>query len=66
MIYFMKRFYVEEKLDARLFECVMEEPGISSLQNYKTILKDNYPKEILEKYKKEVNRSAMMDELQHL
>lgn len=66
MIYFMKRFYVEEKLDDRLFECVMNEPEISSLQNYKTILKDHYPKEILEKYKKEVNRLAMMDELQHL
>ena len=55
----MKMFYEEEKLDDRLFECVMKEPGISSLQNYKTILKDHYPKEILEKYKKEVDHLAL-------
>lgn len=55
----MKKFYEEEKLDDRLYECIMKEPGLSSIRSYKTILKDHYSKEILEKYKKEVDQLAL-------
>lgn len=55
----MKKFYEEEKLDDRLFKCIMKEPGLSSVRNYKTILKNHYSQEILEKYKKEVDHLAL-------
>lgn len=50
--------YKEEKLYDRLLELVMGSPGLNMLQQYEDVLKKDYPGELLQKYKAEVNKMA--------
>lgn len=54
----VERLYEEEKLYDRLLVCVLHSPGLSTLQAYENILKKEYPEQILDKYKNEVNKMA--------
>ncbi len=51
--------YKEEKLYDRLLELVTGSPGLNMLQQYENVLKKDYPGELLQKYKEEVNKMAM-------
>ena len=48
------QLYQEEKMYDRLLDYVMESIGIFGLQQYGDVLQEHYPKEILEKYKMEL------------
>lgn len=52
------RLYKEEKLYDRLLDFVMKSTGLYTLQEYETVLKKEYPEQILQKYKDEVNHMA--------
>lgn len=52
------RLYKEEKLYDRLLDFVMKSTGLHALQEYENILKKEYPEQILQKYKDEVNNMA--------
>lgn len=51
--------YKEEKLYDRLLELVTGSPGLNMLQQYEDVLKKDYPGELLQKYKEEVDKMAM-------
>ena len=55
----IQRLYKEEKLYDRLLTCVLNSPGLYSLQEYENILKKEYPEQILDKYRDEVNKMAV-------
>ena len=55
----VERLYKEEKLYDRLLEYVINTDGMYGLQEYAGILKDIYPKEILDKYVVELNKYAI-------
>ncbi len=52
-------FYEEEKLYDRLLEYVLASSGVSVLYRYTKALKTEYPKQLLQKYKQEVNKLAL-------
>lgn len=55
----VERLYKEEKLYDRLLVYVLNSTGLCALQEYKKVLKKEYPEQILGKYKDEVNKMAM-------
>ena len=55
----VERLYKEEKLYDRLLVYVLSSPGLYALQEYESVLKKEYPKQILDKYKDEVNKMAV-------
>ena len=55
----VERLYKEEKLYDRLVGYVLSSPGLYALQEYESVLKKEYPKQILDKYKDEVNKMAV-------
>lgn len=55
----VERLYKEEKLYDRLLMYVSNSPGLYALQEYENILKKEYPEQILQKYKDEVNKMAV-------
>lgn len=55
----IQRLYKEEKLYDRLLTCVLNSPGLYTLQEYENILKKEYPEQILDKYRAEVNKMAV-------
>ena len=55
----VERLYKEEKLYDRLLAYVLNSPGLYAMQEYEKVLKKEYPEQILEKYKDEVNKMAM-------
>ena len=55
----VERLYKEEKLYDRLLGYVLSSPGLYALQEYESVLKKEYPKQILDKYKDEVNKMAV-------
>lgn len=52
----VERLYKEEKLYDRLLVYVLNSPGLYAVQEYEKVLKKEYPDQILDKYKKEVNK----------
>lgn len=50
--------YKEEKLYDRLLDFVLRSDGLYALQEYTDVLKEEYPEQILRKYKDEVNTMA--------
>lgn len=50
--------YKEEKLYDRLLEFVLQSNGLYALQEYESILKKDYPEQLLKKYETEVNKMA--------
>ena len=55
----VERLYKEEKLYDRLLGYVLSSPGLYALQEYESVLKKEYPKQILDKYRDEVNKMAV-------
>ncbi len=55
----VERLYNEEKLYDRLLIYVLNSPGLYALQEYETVLEKEYPEQILDKYKNEVNNMAV-------
>lgn len=55
----VERLYKEEKLYDRLLVYVLNFPGLCALQEYEKVLKKEYPEQILDKYKVEVNKMAV-------
>ena len=55
----VERLYKEEKLYDRLLKYVLDSPGLYALQEYENVLKKEYPEQILDKYKNEVNKMAI-------
>lgn len=55
----VEELYKEEKLYDRLLACVLNNYGLSALENYENVLKEEYPQQILDKYKVEINKKAM-------
>ena len=55
----VERLYKEDKLYDRLLVYVLSSPGLYALQEYESVLKKEYPKQILDKYKDEVNKMAV-------
>lgn len=53
------RLYKEEKMYDRLMSYVLNSPGLYALQEYENVLKKEYPEQILDKYKNEVNKMAL-------
>ena len=51
-------FYKEEKLYDRLLECVVNSYGLFKLQEYEKDLVKLYPKQVLDKYQRELNAMA--------
>lgn len=54
----VERLYKEEKLYDRLLEYVKESSGLYALREFTSVLKAEYPAEILQKYSDEVNKMA--------
>lgn len=55
----VERLYKEEKLYDRLLAYVLNSPGLYALQEYENVLKKEYPEQILDKYRNEVNKMAV-------
>ena len=55
----VERLYKEEKLYDRLLTYVLNSPGLYALQEYEKVLKNDYPEQILNKYKDEVSKMAV-------
>lgn len=55
----VERLYKEEGLYDRLLTCVLNSPGLHVLQEYENVLQKEYPEQILDKYKNEVNKLAV-------
>ena len=55
----VEKLYKEEKLYDRLLEYVLKSLGLYALQEYGSVLKEEYPKEILGKYREEVDKMAL-------
>ncbi len=53
------RLYKEEMLYDRLLIYVLNSPGLYVLQEYEAVLEKEYPEQILNKYKNEVNNMAV-------
>lgn len=51
-------YYNEEKLYDRLLECVLKSPGLYLLNKYENVLKKQYTKQLLGKYKMELDKIA--------
>ena len=54
----VEQLYKEEKLYDRLLDFVLKSSGLYALQEYVKILKNDYPEQILQKYRDEVNQMA--------
>ncbi|MBD5137428.1 MAG: hypothetical protein HDT39_16025 [Lachnospiraceae bacterium] len=54
----VEELYREERLYDRLLDFVLKTSGLYALQEYEEILKKDYPEQILQKYKDEVNQMA--------
>lgn len=54
----IEKIYEEEKLYGRLLEIVLQSPGLAKLEAYTNVLKKDYPQQILEKYRSELNKMA--------
>ncbi|GEO64375.1 SWIM zinc finger family protein [Companilactobacillus nantensis] len=54
----MNRLYVEEKLWNQLLAAVLKSNGLYEMERYEGILKEKYPKEVLQKYEAEVQHLA--------
>lgn len=52
------QLYKEERLYDRLIELVMQSTGLFLLQQYEDVLKKDYPEQLLQKYRAEVNGMA--------
>lgn len=55
----VERLYKEEKLYDRLLAYVLNSTGVYALQEYENVLKIEYPEQILDKYRDEVNKMAV-------
>lgn len=53
------QLYKEEKLYDRLLDFVLQSEGLYGLQQYENVLKEEYPEQLLQKYKTEVNNMAL-------
>ena len=53
-------YYKEEKLYDRLLECVLKSNGLYMLERYETVLKKNYPEQLLDKYKAELYKMSVI------
>lgn len=53
------KLYKEEKLYDRLLGLVMVSQGLNMLQQYENVLKGEYPEQLLQKYRVEVNKMAV-------
>lgn len=53
-------YYKEEKLYDRLLECVLKSSGLYMLERYETVLKKNYPEQLLDKYKTELYKMSVI------
>lgn len=53
------RLYQEDQLYDRLLDYVMKSIGFYTLQEYEDVLKKEYPEQVLQKYKEEVNNMAI-------
>lgn len=54
----LMELYAEEKLYDRLLDCVLKSPDLYALRAYEKTLAKIYPKQILEKYRDELNKLA--------
>lgn len=54
----VERLYKEEKLYGRLLDFVIQCQGLYALQEYESILKKDYPEQLLSKYESEVCKMA--------
>lgn len=54
----IERLYKEEKLYDRLLAFVLQSPGLYAVQEYESVLKKDYPEQLLNKYRDEVNKMA--------
>lgn len=52
------KLYKEEKLYDRLLNIVINEEGLYKVFEFEDVLKDEYPQELLDKYRKELNKMA--------
>lgn len=55
----VERLYKEDKLYDRLLAYVLKSSGLYALQEYENVLKKEYPEQILNKYRNEVNKMAV-------
>lgn len=55
----IEQLYKEEKLYDRLLDFVLQSNGLYALQEYESILKKDYPEQLLIKYETEVNKMAV-------
>lgn len=55
----ISQLYKEEKLYDRLLDYVMKSTGLYMLQQYENVLKKEYPEQLLQRYKAEVNDMAV-------
>lgn len=56
---YIDKLYMEEKLYDRLLTYALDCSGLHILQEYEDILKAQYPKQLLDKYKYELNEMAL-------
>lgn len=56
---YLDKIYAEEKMYDQLLDCVLNASGLHVLQLYEDILVKEYPEQIINKYKEEVNRMAV-------
>ncbi len=56
---YIEMLYAEEKMYDKLLLCVLASPDINELQKYDGVLKEEYPEQILNKYKNEVENMVM-------
>lgn len=54
----VERLYKEEKLYDRLLDYVIQSPGLFAMQEYESVLKKDYPEQLLSKYESEVCKMA--------
>ncbi len=56
---YIEMLYAEEKMYDKLLLCVLASPDVDELQKYDDILKEEYPEQLLNKYKNEVENMVM-------
>lgn len=56
--HYIGEYFVEEKLYDRLLDYALNQPGLYALERYLDVLKTLYPKEVLQRYRNEVEQSA--------
>ncbi len=54
----LDELYKEENLYDRLIVLIGQSPGLDMLQRYENVLKKDYPEELLQKYREELNKMA--------